>query len=51
MLRVAGTRLTFTAESAKKIILDINELSKRILGLTIEVRSVTIEETVVFFTF
>ena len=38
------------AESAKKIILDINELSKRILGLSIAVRRVTIGETV-FFTF
>ena len=34
------------AESAKKIILDINELSKRILGLSIAVRKVTIEKIV-----
>jgi hypothetical protein len=36
------------AESAKKIILDVNELIKRILGLAIAVRSVTIGETVFF---
>jgi hypothetical protein len=36
-LRVAETRLKFTAESAKKTILDINELSKLILGTAIEV--------------
>ena len=39
------------AESAKKTILDINELSKRILGTAIEVLIVRREATVVFLPF
>ena len=46
-LRVVETRLTFTAEGAGKTILDINALSKRILGTAIEVLIVRRGATVV----